>query len=144
MRRTFRCCPQTAISGKPLNGLKYFQEELIPRVAPMAALGGGSTVSRPKSMLYCRGQLALCPPLRLHWLFPSTGQARDPGGKAGLSQGARWLWDQEVFLSADTWACVPALLLGTRHPRTIGCWVGPGLGGNDPSKMSAASKSSHR
>ena len=72
LRRTFRSCPQTAISGKPLNGLKYFQEELIPRVAPVAALGGGSTVSRPKSMIYCRGQLALFPPLRSPLALPQA------------------------------------------------------------------------
>lgn len=56
----------------------------------MAALGGGSTVSRPKSMLYCKKTAPMssfASPLAL----PSTGQARDPGGKAGLSQGARWM-----------------------------------------------------
>ena len=90
LRRTFRSCPQTAISGKPLNGLKYFQEELIPRVAPVAALGGGSTVSRPKSMIYYRGQLALFPPLQSPLALPQARPEIRVGKQAYVKGQGGW------------------------------------------------------
>ena len=98
LRRTFRSCPQTAISGKPLNGLKYLQEQFIPRVAPAAALGGGSTVSRPKGMTYCRGQLAPCPPVRSPMALPKHRPGQRSGwesrpkskGKVDEHNSTRW------------------------------------------------------
>lgn len=49
--RTFRSCSKTVL-GKTLSGLKYSQEELIPRAAPVAALGGGTAVTRPQGQIF--------------------------------------------------------------------------------------------
>ena len=62
-----------------------------------------------------------------------------------VSRGGCGLRKSLGSLSVDGWGCIPTLLVvWSEELEPTGCWVGPGLGANDSSKMSASNKSSSR
>ena len=72
LRRTFRSCPQTAISGKPLNGLKYFQEfQGLPQWLLWEEVQRSAD---PRAWYTTEGNLHYFLLCSLHWLFPRPGQ----------------------------------------------------------------------
>lgn len=65
--------------------------------------------------------------------------------KNGVTRGGCGFRKSLGNLSSDGWGCscsVGCLICGISVPDPTDCWVGPGLGANDPSKISASSKSS--
>ena len=81
------------------------------------------------------------------WVELGPGPLVRKARSRGVSRGGSELKKSLDSLSADWWGCIsPIWLFGLNHPALAptNCWVGPELGVNDLSQMSASSESSCR